>query len=141
MNSTERGGVHSQNPKGNGVTAMANTILVVDDTAFMRMMIKNVVQKHGYQVIGEAGDGEEAIAKYKELHPDLVTMDITMPKLDGISAIKAIVEYDPQAKIIVCSAMGQKTMVIEALKSGAKDFLVKPFEADRVIEALQKAAG
>lgn len=123
------------------MTAMANTILVVDDTAFMRMMIKNVVQKHGYQVIGEAGDGEEAIAKYKELHPDLVTMDITMPKLDGISAIKAIVEYDPQAKIIVCSAMGQKTMVIEALKSGAKDFLVKPFEADRVIEALQKAVG
>ena len=123
------------------MTAMANTILVVDDTAFMRMMIKNVVQKHGYQVIGEAGDGEEAIAKYKELHPDLVTMDITMPKLDGISAIKAIVEYDPQAKIIVCSAMGQKNMVIEALKSGAKDFLVKPFEADRVIEALQKAVG
>ncbi|NLN15976.1 MAG: response regulator [Firmicutes bacterium] len=120
---------------------MAHTILVVDDTAFMRMMIKNVVQKHGYQVIGEAGDGEEAIAKYKELRPDLVTMDITMPKLDGISAIKAIMEFDPNAKIIVCSAMGQKAMVIEALKSGAKDFLVKPFEADRVIEALQKAVG
>jgi two-component system chemotaxis response regulator CheY len=126
---------------GNGAIAMAHTILVVDDTAFMRMMIKNVVQKHGYQVIGEAGDGEEAIAKYKELRPDLVTMDITMPKLDGISAIKAIMEFDPNAKIIVCSAMGQKAMVIEALKSGAKDFLVKPFEADRVIEALQKAVG
>jgi two-component system chemotaxis response regulator CheY len=137
----ERGGVHSHDPMGNGAIAMAHTILVVDDTAFMRMMIKNVVQKHGYQVIGEAGDGEEAIAKYKELRPDLVTMDITMPKLDGISAIKAIMEFDPNAKIIVCSAMGQKAMVIEALKSGAKDFLVKPFEADRVIEALQKAVG
>ncbi|MGI6038102.1 MAG: response regulator [Limnochordia bacterium] len=119
---------------------MAKTVLIVDDTAFMRMTIKNVVQKGGYEVIGEAADGEEAIAKYMELKPDLVTMDITMPKLDGISAIKAIVAKDPQARIIVCSAMGQKAMVIEALKAGAKDFLVKPFEPERVLEALQKAS-
>ncbi len=102
------------------------------------MTLRNVIEKNGYQVVGEAADGEEAIALYRELQPDLVTMDITMPKMDGITAIKEIMRIDPQAKIIVCSAMGQKPMVIEALSAGAKDFLVKPFDAERVVESLRK---
>lgn len=119
---------------------LAKTVLITDDTAFMRMTLKNVIQKNGFNVVGEAADGEEAVAKYVELRPDLVTMDITMPKMDGITAIKEIMKIDPNAKIIVCSAMGQKPMVIDALNAGAKDFLVKPFDAERVIEALNKAA-
>lgn len=119
---------------------MAKTVLITDDTAFMRMTLKNVIQKNGFDVVGEAADGEEAVAKYKELNPDLVTMDITMPKMDGIAAIKEIVKIDPDAKIVVCSAMGQKPMVLEALNAGAKDFLVKPFDPERVVEALDKAA-
>ncbi len=119
---------------------MAKTVLITDDTAFMRMTLKNVIEKNGFQVVGEAGDGEDAVAKYKELNPDLVTMDITMPKMDGITAIKEIMKVDSNARIIVCSAMGQKPMVIEALNAGARDFLVKPFDAERVIEALKKAA-
>ncbi len=98
------------------------------------------MKKNGYEVVGEAGDGgEQAIELYKELRPDMVTMDITMPKMDGITAIKEIMKLDPEAKIIVCSAMGgQKPMVIEALSAGAKDFLVKPFDAERVVESLRK---
>lgn len=119
---------------------LAKTVLITDDTAFMRMTLKNVIQKNGFDVIGEAADGEEAVSRYKELKPDLVTMDITMPKMDGITAIKEIMKHDSNAKIIVCSAMGQKPMVIEALNAGAKDFLVKPFDAERVIEALHKAS-
>ncbi len=117
---------------------MAKTVMITDDTAFMRMTLRNVIEKNGYSVIGEAGDGEEAVALYRELKPDMVTMDITMPKMDGITAIKEIMKIDPQAKIIVCSAMGQKPMVIEALSAGAKDFLVKPFDAERVVESLRK---
>lgn len=117
---------------------MTKTVLITDDTAFMRMTLKNVIEKNGYDVVGEAGDGEEAVAMYQELNPDMVTMDITMPKMDGITAIRQIIEIDPQAKIIVCSAMGQKPMVIEALSAGAKDFLVKPFDAERVVESLRK---
>ncbi|NMB19315.1 MAG: response regulator [Firmicutes bacterium] len=117
---------------------MAKTVLITDDTAFMRMTLKNVIEKNGYNVVGEAGDGEEAVALYRELKPDMVTMDITMPKMDGITAIKEIMKIDPGAKIIVCSAMGQKPMVIEALSAGAKDFLVKPFDAERVVESLRK---
>ncbi|HHY15459.1 MAG TPA: response regulator [Firmicutes bacterium] len=117
---------------------MAKTVLITDDTAFMRMTLRNVIEKNGYEVVGEAGDGEQAIELYKELRPDMVTMDITMPKMDGITAIKEIMKLDPEAKIIVCSAMGQKPMVIEALSAGAKDFLVKPFDAERVVESLRK---
>lgn len=117
---------------------MAKTVLITDDTAFMRMTLRNVIEKNGYDVVGEAADGEEAVALYKELKPDMVTMDITMPKMDGISAIKEIMKVNPDAKIIVCSAMGQKPMVIEALSAGAKDFLVKPFDAERVVESLRK---
>ena len=116
---------------------MAKTVMITDDTAFMRMTLKNVIEKNGYTVVAEAADGEEAVALYKEFRPDMVTMDITMPKMDGITAIKEIMKIDPTAKIIVCSAMGQKPMVIEALSAGAKDFLVKPFDAERVVESLR----
>ncbi len=120
---------------------MGKTILIVDDAAFMRMMIKEILTKNGFDVIGEASDGAEAVEKYGELNPDLVTMDITMPEMDGITALKKIKDTDPNAKIIMCSAMGQQAMVIDAIQAGAKDFIVKPFQADRVIEAITKALG
>ncbi|MEI7027322.1 response regulator [Paenibacillus sp. y28] len=120
---------------------MANRILVVDDAAFMRMMIKDILTKNGYEVVGEAQDGAVAIEKYKELKPDLITMDITMPEMDGISALKEIKKLDGNAKVIMCSAMGQQAMVIDAIQAGAKDFIVKPFQADRVIEAIKKTLG
>ena len=118
---------------------MSNNILVVDDAAFMRMMIKDILTKNGYNVVGEAENGQEAVEKFAELNPDLVTMDITMPEMDGITALKKIKETSPDAKILMCSAMGQQAMVIDAIQAGAKDFIVKPFQADRVIEAIQKA--
>lgn len=118
---------------------MSNKILVVDDAAFMRMMIKDILTKNGFNVVGEAENGAQAVEKYAELQPDLVTMDITMPEMDGISALKKIKETDPNAKILMCSAMGQQAMVIDAIQAGAKDFIVKPFQADRVLEAIQKA--
>lgn|SRR5690606_27768960 len=118
---------------------MSQTILIVDDAAFMRMMIKDILVKNGYNVVGEAENGNVAVEKYKELNPDLVTMDITMPEKDGITALKEIREYDPNAKVIMCSAMGQQAMVIDAIQAGAKDFIVKPFQADRVLEAVSKA--
>lgn len=117
---------------------MGNRILVVDDAAFMRMMIKDILTKNGYNVVAEAGDGQEAVEKYSEHRPDLVTMDITMPEMDGITSLKKIREIDPQAKVIMCSAMGQQAMVIDAIQAGAKDFLVKPFQSERVIEAIKK---
>ncbi|WP_010301496.1 response regulator [Kurthia senegalensis] len=120
---------------------MAKRILIVDDAAFMRMMIKDILTKNGFEVVGEAGDGAQAIEKYNELNPDLVTMDITMPEMDGIAALKEIKKTNPNATIIMCSAMGQQAMVIDAIQAGAKDFIVKPFQADRVIEAIQKALG
>lgn len=120
---------------------MSKNILIVDDAAFMRMMIKDILSKNGYNIIGEAENGIEAVEKYQELRPDLVTMDITMPEMDGIAALKQIRELDPNANILMCSAMGQQAMVIDAIQAGAKDFIVKPFQADRVIEAIQKALG
>ncbi len=120
---------------------MAIRVLVVDDAAFMRMMIKDILSKNGYEIIGEAENGLKAIEKYQELRPDLTTMDITMPELDGISAVKQIKKIDPAAKVIMCSAMGQQAMVIEAIQSGARDFIVKPFQPDRVLEAVRKAVG
>lgn len=118
---------------------MSKKILIVDDAAFMRMMIKDILTKNGYEIVGEAQDGREAVEKYKELEPDLVTMDITMPEMDGITALKEIKQIDPDAVVIMCSAMGQQAMVIDAIQAGAKDFIVKPFQADRVLEAIQKA--
>jgi len=120
---------------------MAFRILVVDDAAFMRMMVKDILSKNGYEVVGEAENGLKAVEKYQELKPDLTTMDITMPEMDGISAVKAIKKIDPSAKIIMCSAMGQQSMVVEAIQAGARDFIVKPFQPDRVLEAVRKAVG
>ena len=120
---------------------MAKNILICDDAAFMRMMIKDILTKNGYNVAGEAENGAMAVEKYAELKPDLVLMDITMPEMDGIEALKKIKASDPSASVIMCSAMGQQAMVIESIQSGAKDFIVKPFQADRVIEAVQKVVG
>ncbi|WP_315121910.1 response regulator [uncultured Clostridium sp.] len=116
-------------------------VLIVDDAAFMRMMIKDILEKNGYEVIGEANNGIKAVELYKKERPDIVTMDITMPDMDGIQAVKEIKAMDSSAKIIMCSAMGQQTMVMDAIKAGAKDFIVKPFQADRVLEAIKKVVG
>ncbi|MBC9783426.1 response regulator [Heliobacterium chlorum] len=120
---------------------MSNRILIVDDAAFMRMMIKDILTKNGFQVVGEAENGAIAVEKWKEFRPDLTTMDITMPEMDGINAVRAIRSVDPGARIIMCSAMGQQAMVIDAIQAGAKDFIVKPFQPDRVLEAVRKALG
>lgn len=120
---------------------MASRILIVDDAAFMRMMLKDILSKNGYEVAGEAENGQKAIEKYRELTPDLVIMDITMPEVDGIEAVKKIKAEDPSAKVVMCSAMGQQAMVIEAIQAGARDFIVKPFQADRVLEAVKKVLG
>ena len=116
-------------------------ILIVDDAAFMRMMIKDILTKNGYEVVAEAANGVEAVELYKSHQPDLVTMDITMPEMDGIEAVKQIKAVNPAAKVIMCSAMGQQSMVMDAIKAGAKDFIVKPFKADRVLEAVKKIVG
>ena len=120
---------------------MAKNILICDDAAFMRMMIKDILTKNGYTVAGEAENGAKAVEKYAVLKPDLVLMDITMPEMDGIQALKKIKEADSSASVIMCSAMGQQAMVIESIQSGAKDFIVKPFQADRVLEAVRKVVG
>lgn len=120
---------------------MGKKILIVDDAAFMRMMIKDILTKNGYEVIGEAENGLKAIEKYKELSPDLVLMDITMPEMDGIEAVKQIKAIDGAAKIVMCSAMGQQAMVIESIQAGARDFIVKPFQVERVLEAVRKVVG
>lgn len=117
---------------------MAYRILIVDDAAFMRMMLKDILTKNGFEVVAEAADGVQAVEKYVETKPDLVTMDITMPEMDGIMALKEIKRIDPDAKVIMVSAMGQQAMVIDAIQAGAKDFIVKPFQADRVLEAVTK---
>lgn len=117
---------------------MAKRILIVDDAAFMRMMIKNIVSKNGYEVVGEAENGQVAVELYKEHKPDLVTMDITMPEMNGIEGVKAIRSVDPNANIIMCSAMGQQAMVMEAIQAGAKDFIVKPFQQDRILQAMER---
>ncbi len=119
-------------------SAVAN-ILVVDDAAFMRLMIKDMLVEAGHTIVGEAVNGIDAIEKYRKLKPDLVTMDITMPDMEGVDALKEIRRIDPRAVVIMCSAMGQKQMIVEAIKSGAKDFIVKPLQTSRVIEAISKA--
>lgn len=114
------------------------TVLIVDDAAFMRMTLKNIITSAGHEVVGEAANGLEAIEQYKSAKPQLVTMDITMPEMDGIEALKEIKKVDPKAKVLMCSAMGQQSMVIEAIQSGASDFIVKPFNADRINESIGK---
>lgn len=113
-------------------------ILVVDDAAFMRMMLKDILSNNGFEVVGEAVNGQEAVDKYQQLTPDLVTMDITMPVCNGIQALKKIMSINAGAKVVMCSAMGQQPMVIESIQAGAKDFIVKPFNPERVIESIQK---
>ena len=120
---------------------MAKNILICDDAAFMRMMIKDILTKNGYNIAGEAENGIVAVEKYNEVKPDLVLMDITMPEMDGIQALKKIRANDPNAIVIMCSAMGQQAMVVESIQAGARDFIVKPFQKDRVIEAIKKAIG
>lgn len=117
------------------------TVLIVDDAAFMRMMVKDILTKNGFDVVGEAENGAKAVEKYSELNPDLTIMDITMPEMDGIEAVKAIKAINKEANVIMCSAMGQQAMVIESIQAGAKDFVVKPFQAERVIEAVSKVLG
>ncbi|HWL24088.1 MAG TPA: response regulator [Ureibacillus sp.] len=113
-------------------------ILVVDDAKFMRMTLSNILKKANHQVVGEAENGQEAIERYRDLNPDLVTMDITMPVMSGLDAVKGIKQEFPAAKVIMCSAMGQQKMVVEAIEAGAKDFIVKPFDEGRVIEAINR---
>lgn len=120
---------------------MSGKIMIVDDAAFMRMMIKDTLKKNGYEDLIEAADGEIAVNQYKAETPDLVIMDITMPNKDGLQALKEIKEYDSSAKIVMCSAMGQESMVVEAIKLGAKDFIVKPFKPDRILKTVTTVLG
>src|SRR3954464_14014356 len=116
-------------------------VLVTDDAAFMRMMLNNHLAAGGHEVVGEAAHGAEAIKQFAALKPDVCTMDITMPEMDGIAALKGILASDPNAKVVMCSALGQEAKVIESIRSGAKDFIVKPFQQDRVLGAIEKALG
>ncbi|MBD5383798.1 MAG: response regulator [Ruminococcaceae bacterium] len=116
-------------------------ILTVDDAAFMRKVVKDALSKNGYTDLYEAVDGADAVEKYNEIHPDLVIMDITMPNKTGIDALKDIKAGDPMAKVVMCSAMGQEAMVVEAIKLGALDFIVKPFKADRILQTVKKVLG
>lgn len=116
-------------------------ILCVDDAAFMRMMVKNALTQNGYSEVYEAVDGMDAVEKFDEIHPDLVIMDITMPNMDGLEALKTIRGKDPNASVVMCSAMGQEAMVVEAIKAGAKDFIVKPFKPDRIIKTVASIVG
>ena len=116
-------------------------ILLVDDAAFMRKVIKDTLNKNGYTDVHEAVDGADAVEKYDELHPDLVMMDITMPNMDGLEALKAIRAKDPNANVVMCSAMGQEAMVMEAVQAGIKDFIVKPFKPDRVLKTVSSIVG
>lgn len=120
---------------------MGHRVLVCDDAIFMRTMISDILSGAGYEVVGEAETGLQAIERYRQLNPDLVTMDIVMPDMGGIDAVREIVKQDPNAKILMCSAMGQQALVVEAIQAGAKDFVVKPFQPSRVLEAVQRVLG
>jgi two-component system chemotaxis response regulator CheY len=116
-------------------------VLVCDDAIFMRTMIGDILNQAGFEIVGEAESGLQAVQKYRELKPDLVTMDIVMPDMGGIEAVREICKQDPDAKILMCSAMGQQALVVEAIQAGAKDFVVKPFQPSRVLEAVQRVLG
>jgi two-component system chemotaxis response regulator CheY len=120
---------------------VSQTVLVCDDAIFMRTMISDILAQAGYEIVGEAETGAQAIERYKQLKPDLVTMDIVMPDLGGIEAVREIVRFDPSARILMCSAMGQQALVVEAIQAGARDFVVKPFQPSRVLEAVQRVLG
>ena len=117
---------------------MSKKVLIVDDAVVMRMMIKGILSKHGYEVVGEAQNGVEAVDKYKQLQPDLVTMDMVMPEMDGITAVRQIMSMDPNAKIIMCTSMGQQALVVEAIQAGAKSFITKPFQPPKILETINK---
>ncbi len=117
---------------------MAINILIADDLKFMKMVLRDIIEKAGFRVIGEAADGEEAVRLFEEKRPDVVVMDITMPKMDGITALKRIMKIDPSAKVIMCSALGQQRLIINAIQIGAKDFIVKPFQPERIINSIKK---
>lgn len=114
-------------------------VMVVDDAGFMRHALRGILERHGHQVIGEAATGYEAVQVYQSVKPDVVTMDITMPDLDGVSAVQAILKVDPKARIIMCSAIGAQSRVLDAIQAGAKDYVIKPFEEDRVVSAINQA--
>ncbi len=117
---------------------MPGKVLIIDDAAFMRMVIKDILTKNGYEVIGEGVDGEDGVQKYKDLKPDLTFLDIVMPKMEGIDALRAIIKHDPDAKVVMCSSIGQQSVVTDAITIGARDFIVKPFDAAKVLEVVQK---
>jgi two-component system chemotaxis response regulator CheY len=116
-------------------------VLVVDDAAFMRKMVTDALSGGGHEIVGEAANGDEAVQRFQELRPDVMTLDITMPEKDGLTALREIIAVDPGAKVVMCSALGQESKVLESIKLGAKDFVVKPFQADRVLSAIEKALG
>ena len=120
---------------------MGHTVLVCDDAIFMRTMITDILTQAGYEVIGEAETGAQAVEKYRQLKPDMVTMDIVMPDMGGIEAVRDICKDNPEARILMCSAMGQQALVVEAIQAGAKDFVVKPVQPSRVLEAVQRLLG
>lgn len=120
------------------MASVRNTVLVCDDAAFMRSLLTDILAKAGFDIVGEASTGSEAVDRFRQLKPDLVTMDILMPDMGGIDAVREIVKIEPGARILMCSAMGQQGLVLEALRAGAKDFVVKPFQPSRVLEAVQR---
>lgn len=120
---------------------MGQRVLVCDDAIFMRTMVGEILTRAGYEVVGEAGNGNQAVQKYRELRPDLTTMDIVMPEMGGIDAVREIIGEDPSARIVMCSAMGQQGLVAEALDAGARDFILKPFQPSRVLEAVERVLG
>ena len=120
---------------------MSQTVLVCDDAIFMRTMVGDILTQAGFEIIGEAETGVQAVEKYQQLKPDLVTMDIVMPEMGGIDAVREITRLDPGARVLMCSAMGQQALVVEAIQAGAKDFVVKPFQPGRVLEAVQRVLG
>jgi len=120
---------------------VSHTVLICDDAVFMRTMISDILEESGYEIVGQAESGVQAIERYKSLRPDLVTMDIVMPDMGGIDAVLEITSFDANAKILMCSAMGQQALVVEAIQAGAKDFVVKPFQPSRVLEAVQRVLG
>lgn len=117
---------------------MAQTILVADDALFTRMMLRNILSENGYSAIVEAETGAEAIWAYERWKPDLVIMDINMPEMDGMTAVRHILQLDPEAKIVICSALGEKQLMLEALETGVKDFITKPFQPDKVVEVITR---
>lgn len=118
---------------------MTTRVLVVDDASFMRMMLRNILTSHGYEIVGEADNGVRAVEAYQRLRPDVVLLDLIMPDMGGIETVKKLIEFDSKARIVICSAMGQQALVVEAMQAGAKDFIIKPFQPTSVIEAIQKA--